>query len=100
VPQESIVEIKGCEGAVRDWKTPSAIVERQMFPRQTNRTETGLGDLESLIVAIWEVSWSCVGRLGRREVPLRLSVVGIRGCEESGKIGDHLGTAYRRDWAC
>jgi hypothetical protein len=82
------------------WDTKGGGVCLQMFPRQTNRTETGLGDLESLIVAIWEVSWSCVGRLGRREVPLRLSVVGIRGCEESGKIGDHLGTAYRRDWAC
>ena len=65
--------IRGWGGlVVMDWKTPSAIVERpvgvregregkrvdglQMFPRQTNRTETGLGDLESLIVLFWDMS--------------------------------------------
>lgn len=30
VPQESIRLIRGCEGVVRDWKTPSAMVERPL----------------------------------------------------------------------
>ena len=65
VPQESMVFMRGCEGA-REVKTPSDIVERpggvsggggsggavgvQMLPRQTKRTETGLGELVSAIV--------------------------------------------------
>jgi hypothetical protein len=68
VPQESMVCMRGCAGKVRDWKTPSAIVDRpgllvcrgrgegksgvQMFPKQTKRTETGLGGFESLIVLV------------------------------------------------
>lgn len=58
----------------------------QMFPRQTNKTETGLGDLESPIVAIWGVFGSRVGRLGGCEVSLRLSVVEIREYKGSRKI--------------
>jgi hypothetical protein len=37
--------------AVSERKTPSAMVERQMLPRQTNRTETFLGE-ESVIVVV------------------------------------------------
>ena len=49
MPQESIREIRGwaVEGSlkcVRDLKTPSAMVERQILPRQTKRTETFLGE--------------------------------------------------------
>ena len=49
-------EIRGCavEGSlkeVRERKTPSAMVERQMLPRQTKRTETFLGE-ESVIVVV------------------------------------------------
>lgn len=41
VPQESILEIRPLYSGFLaiDWKTPSAIVERQMLPRQTKRTE-------------------------------------------------------------
>jgi len=43
VPQESMLEIKSPYGPflASDWKTPSAMVDRQMLPRQTNRTEMG-----------------------------------------------------------
>ena len=80
VPQESMVCMRGCAGRVRDWKTPSAIVERpellvcrgggeeksgvQMFPRHTKRTETGFGGFGSLIVVVGR--WfrcRCVGVL-------------------------------------
>ena len=49
-------EIRGCavEGSlkeVRERKTPSAMVERQMLPRQTKRTETFSGE-ESVIVVV------------------------------------------------
>lgn len=52
-------EIRGCavEGSlkeVRERKTPSAIVDRQMFPRQTKRTETFWGE-ESVIVVVLSV---------------------------------------------
>ena len=54
VPHESMFEMRGCAGLlvgrVMDWKTPSDIVERQMLPRQTKRTETGLGEVESLML--------------------------------------------------
>jgi hypothetical protein len=93
-----MVEMSGWEGAVRDWKTPSAMVERQMFPRQTNKTETGLGDLESLIVVIWEVVGSRVGRLDGCKVSLRLSVVEIRGYEGSGKIWGRRIVGIRPFW--
>jgi hypothetical protein len=47
---------------VRERKTPSAMVERQMLPRQTKRTETFLGGEESVIVVVlwWVVSWEMV----------------------------------------
>jgi len=35
---------EGSEAWVRERKTPSAMVERQMLPRQTKRTETFLGE--------------------------------------------------------
>jgi len=60
VPQESILEIRGwAEGvlkAVRERKTPSAIVERQMLPRQTKRTETFLGEGSVIVVVLLEGS--------------------------------------------
>jgi hypothetical protein len=37
---------------VRERKTPSAMVERQMLPRQTKRTETFFGGEESVIVVV------------------------------------------------
>ena len=49
----------------------------QMFPRQTNRTETGLGDLESLIVVFWDISWSVACLVGGRFC-LCLSLVELR----------------------
>jgi len=48
-----------------------------MFPRQTNRTETGLGDLESLIVVFWDISWSVACLVGGRFC-LCLSLVELR----------------------
>ena len=41
VPHESILETRPLYSGFLaiDWKTPSAIVERQMLPRQTKRTE-------------------------------------------------------------
>lgn len=41
VPHESIFTIRPLYSGffAIDWKTPSAIVERQMLPRQTKRTE-------------------------------------------------------------
>jgi hypothetical protein len=61
--------------AVRERKTPSAMVERQILPRQTKRTETFLGEgsvivvvvLEGLVVVVrageclWKVSGNRIG---------------------------------------
>lgn len=48
-------DMRGCGGLsagfVMEWNTPSDIVERHMFPRQTKRTETGLGELASPMMA-------------------------------------------------
>lgn len=45
VPQESIFETRPLYGSLfaMDWNTPSDMVERQMLPRQTKRTEMGSG---------------------------------------------------------
>jgi hypothetical protein len=52
---------------VRERKTPSAMVERQMLPRQTKRTETLFGGEESAIVVVLRVwYWVCFGRLRTR----------------------------------
>ena len=39
---------------MRERKTPSAMVERQMFPRQTKRTETFLGVSVVDMVVVWK----------------------------------------------
>lgn len=49
--------IRGCavEGSlkeVRERKTPSAMVERQMLPRQTKRTETFWGEGSVIVVVM------------------------------------------------
>lgn len=41
---------------VRERKTPSAMVLRQMLPRQTKRTETFLGEA-SVIVVVLSGGW-------------------------------------------
>lgn len=43
VPQESMLAMRSAYGPflASDWKTPSAMVDRQMLPKQTNRTEMG-----------------------------------------------------------
>lgn len=74
VPQESMFATRGCAGLplglVKDWKTPSPIVERHIFPRQTKRTETGLGeDFESLIVTGYTGCLVQPGVLRASEVP-------------------------------
>lgn len=78
MPQESIREIRGCGEEVlkelRERKTPSAIVERQMLPRQTKRTETFLG-LESGIVVLWFICMSWGSELVRTPICLVLLVV-------------------------
>jgi len=47
VPHESIFETRFLYGSffASDWKTPSAIVDRQMLPRHTKSTETWSGIL-------------------------------------------------------
>lgn len=47
VPHESTLDTKPLYGGLptMDWKTPSAIVDRQMLPRQTKRTDTWSGIL-------------------------------------------------------
>jgi hypothetical protein len=44
--------VEGSLKEVRERKTPSAMVERQMLPRQTKRTETFLGGEGSVIVVV------------------------------------------------
>lgn len=45
MPQESIFPMRPSYGGflASDWKTPSAMVDRQMFPRQTKSTEIWSG---------------------------------------------------------
>ena len=83
VPQESILEISSPYGPflASDWKTPSAMVDLQMLPRQTKRTEIG-GDIGTS-----ERDWKKGHQLGTRGsvggccwFPLRWMPGDLRSC--------------------
>lgn len=67
VPEESISPTRGeFEEATILRKTPSAIVERQMFPRQTNITFTGRAlvvSIDLVILAVYGAAWEDRGRM-------------------------------------
>ena len=71
VPQESILEISSAYGPVlaSDWKTPSAIVDLQILPRQTKRTEIGED------IGTSERDWEKGHQLGTKRLGWRMLLV-------------------------